>query len=280
MSTPGRNPVTGAPTQPSGGLFGGSPFMQGLAGGLAGGFLGSLLFGGVGHATPGGATGGGMGLLDLILIGALLYFGYRFLKRRRAQVVTPGTGFGGSTGFSRPMDDNQPLSYTRTPQPGVIPGAGEVEQGLRQIRQFDGGLSEEALKETLQDIFFRVQAGWMNRSVEGIEGMITDEMAQYLRNEFDAMRRAGTINRLENIAVRKVEISEAWQEVGKDYVTVLFTANLLDYTVNDSTGAVVEGDKSNPVKFQEFWTFCRDVGPNPWRLSAINQVSDAYGAAN
>ncbi|MGH7412379.1 MAG: Tim44 domain-containing protein, partial [Candidatus Methylomirabilis sp.] len=27
-----------------------------------------------------------------------------------------------------------------------------------------------------------------------------------------------------------------------------------------------------PVTFEEFWTFTRPVGPNPWRLSAINQA--------
>ena len=88
------------------------------------------------------------------------------------------------------------------------------------------------------------------------------------------MKQKGMTNRLENIAVRKVEISEAWQETGKDFVTVLFTANLLDYSVDDKTGQVVEGDKLNPVKFQEFWTFCRDVGGSKWQLSAINQMGE------
>jgi predicted lipid-binding transport protein (Tim44 family) len=84
----------------------------------------------------------------------------------------------------------------------------------------------------------------------------------------------GRINRLENIAVRKVEPTEAWQEMGREYVTVLFTANLLDYVVDDKTGDVVEGDKLNPVKFQEFWTFSREMGAPSWKLSAINQVDE------
>jgi predicted lipid-binding transport protein (Tim44 family) len=58
-------------------------------------------------------------------------------------------------------------------------------------------------------------------------------------------------------------------------VTVFFTANLLDYTVDDKTGQVVAGDKLNPLKFQEFWTFCRDVGTSRWQLSAINQPGES-----
>jgi predicted lipid-binding transport protein (Tim44 family) len=79
------------------------------------------------------------------------------------------------------------------------------------------------------------------------------------------------VNRLENIAVRNVEIVEAWQETGQDFITALIYANLLDYTTDDATGQVVSGSKTDPVKFEEYWTFTRPVGNNPWRLSAINQ---------
>ena len=79
------------------------------------------------------------------------------------------------------------------------------------------------------------------------------------------------INRLENIAVRSVDITEAWQESGPDFITVRVYANLLDYTVDETTGQVVEGSKTEPVKFEEYWTFTRPVGNNPWQLSAINQ---------
>jgi predicted lipid-binding transport protein (Tim44 family) len=51
-----------------------------------------------------------------------------------------------------------------------------------------------------------------------------------------------------------------------------FLASLLDYTVEEASGQVVEGSRSEPVKFEEYWTFARPVGPNPWRLSAIQQA--------
>jgi predicted lipid-binding transport protein (Tim44 family) len=53
---------------------------------------------------------------------------------------------------------------------------------------------------------------------------------------------------------------------------VKFYANLLDYTIDETTGQVVSGSKTEPVKFEEYWTFTRPVGNNPWQLSAINQV--------
>ncbi|MGZ8447683.1 MAG: TIM44-like domain-containing protein, partial [Candidatus Deferrimicrobiaceae bacterium] len=47
--------------------------------------------------------------------------------------------------------------------------------------------------------------------------------------------------------------------------------NLLDYTT-DEAGKVLSGSDTVPVKFEEFWTFTRPVGPGGWRLSAIQQT--------
>ena len=66
------------------------------------------------------------------------------------------------------------------------------------------------------------------------------------------MKRAGRTNRLENIAVRRVEPAEVRQEGGKDCITVLFAANLLHCTTDDATCEVAEGDRLNPVKFEEY----------------------------
>jgi len=273
LSAPGRAPFSGAPGQSSGGFFGRSPFMQGLAGGLAGGMLGSLLFGGVGHASAGGAMGGGIGLMDLAIIGLLLYLAFRFFKKKREQQMVASESYA----QGRYETDNRAGSYGAESLHDARYGASEMEGGFRQMRQLDPSFSEETLKEAFQDIFFKVQAAWMNRSFSGVEGAITGEMIEFFRGEFEEMRAKGRINRLENIAVRRVEPTEVWQEMGRDYVTVLFTANLLDYTVDEKTGEVVGGDKANPVKFQEFWTFSREIGSLEWRLSAINQPGETPG---
>ncbi|MEQ8203628.1 MAG: TIM44-like domain-containing protein, partial [Smithellaceae bacterium] len=102
--------------------------------------------------------------------------------------------------------------------------------------------------------------------------MMTAEMYGIIQGDADDLKRKKQINRLDNIAVRKVEISEAWQEAGSDFITVRFTANLLDYTIAENTGEVISGSKTDPVKFEEFWTFTRPVGGQAWQLSAINQA--------
>ena len=83
--------------------------------------------------------------------------------------------------------------------------------------------------------------------------------------------RLNEINRLENIAVRQAALTEGWQEKGQDFVTVYFLASLVDYTTDESGAQVLDGSRTEPVKFEEYWTFARPVGPNPWKLSAIQQ---------
>jgi predicted lipid-binding transport protein (Tim44 family) len=85
------------------------------------------------------------------------------------------------------------------------------------------------------------------------------------------MRSNGHINKLESIAVRGVEIIQAGSDGYEDFVTVLFTANLLDYTVDDKSGELVSGSMTNPVKFREEWTWARSTGTQNWKLEGIKE---------
>ena len=250
--TQGATPSQVPPPQTGG-------FMRGMMGGLAGGFLGSMLFGGMGGAG-GLGDGGGVGILEIILLCGLAYLGYRFfMKRRQEQAAWSPQGAG------------------TTPGPYAVPAAvadtaaEDRNKGLEYIRRMDPAFDVKAFGETASDAFFRLQGGWTRRDLSPVSGLLTGEMRATLQADADALKAKGQINRLENISVRNVEITEAWQESGNEYVTVLFQANLLDYTT-DEAGKVLSGSDAVPVKFEEFWTFTRPVGPGAWRLSAIQQA--------
>jgi len=247
--TPGVTPSQVPPPQTGG-------FMRGMMGGLAGGFLGSMLFGGLGGMGGGGGLGG---ILPLLLLVAIGYLGYRIYARRRQEQAT----------WPSQVEGSAPGQYAAPA--AVADSAGEDRnKGLEYIRRMDPAFNDKAFGETASDAFFRLQGGWTRRDLSPVSGLLTDEMRATLQADADALKAKGQINRLENISVRNVEITEAWQESGQDYVTVLFQANLLDYTT-DEAGKVLSGSDTVPVKFEEFWTFTRPVGPGGWRLSAIQQ---------
>jgi predicted lipid-binding transport protein (Tim44 family) len=250
--------------QPGGGFF------RGMMGGLAGGILGSMLFRGLGFGAGGGWGGGGIGLFDILLLAVILYLIYRFVKRRREQAMgnsyyQSGTYGAAGAAASGPYEQ----SYDRGYASG---GAMDTEAGLRYIRQMDPSFDEARFRDTCMDSFFAIQGAWANRDMSGVKSLLTDEMYRTIQGDADRLKADKQINRLDNIAVRTTDITEAWQESGKDYITVRFYANLLDYTADEATGQVISGSKSDPVKFEEYWTFTRPVGANPWQLTAIQQA--------
>lgn len=241
----------------------GGGFLRSMAGGIMGGMLGGMLFRGLGMAGGGMGGGGGIGLFEIVLLAGIGYLIYRYIKKRREGSASTPSGQGGYQGGT--------VIPMASAQQGYEPAANDVETGLAHIRQMDPSFDEQRFNDSVMDIFFKIQGSWMNRDLSPMAGLLTDEMKRIFQDDLDRLLRDKQVNRLENIAVRNVEIVEVWQEAGQDYITASIYANLLDYTTDDTTGAVVAGSKTEPVKFEEYWTFTRPVGNNPWRLSAISQ---------
>jgi predicted lipid-binding transport protein (Tim44 family) len=237
-----------------------------MAGGVMGGMLGSMLFSSFAGAGGGmgGGKGGGIGLFEILLLAGIGYFIYRYIKKKRSESSSNPSGFAGFHGGTV-------IPISSSPQNGELESNG-VETGLANIRHMDSSFDENRFNDLAMDIFFKIQGAWMNRDLSPVAGHLTDETKRIFQADLDKMLRDKQVNRLENIAVRNVEVTEAWQESGQDFITTSIYANLLDYTTDDATGSVVVGSKTEPVKFEEFWTFTRPVGNNPWKLSAINQA--------
>jgi predicted lipid-binding transport protein (Tim44 family) len=237
-----------------------------LAMGVAGGFLGSMLFSGLGHAGFGGFGGSGIGLFEIILIGGLLYFIYRFFMKRKqaessnAAYYQPGRAPSMERQTAYPTA-SQDQDYTES----------DVNTGINHIRRMDSSFDENRFTDLCMDSFFKIQGAWITRDMSVVRGILTDEMFSILRGDAEKLKAEKKINKLDNIAVRSVEITEIWQERGMDFITVRLLASLLDYTVSE-TGDLLSGSRTEPVKFEEYWTFTRPVGNNPWQLSAINQA--------
>jgi predicted lipid-binding transport protein (Tim44 family) len=252
------------PSAPVSSPFGGGGFLRSMAGGLIGGMLGGMLFRSLGFAGDTGGAGSGIGMMDILLIGALLYGIYWFIKRRRSPAPE-----GVSYRESSAMGTGQTAAPMNAYGPETIES--DRETGIRHIRQMDPLFDERDFTEGCMDWFFQIQGAWANRDMSGVRQLLTDEMEKSLQADADQLRVKKQINHLENIAVRSVDIAEIWQENGEDFITVKFSANLLDYNTDEESGRVVSGSRTEPVKFREYWTFKRSVGDHPWRLSAIHQ---------
>ncbi len=274
-STPARPSSPASPTTPSSpspaltqpspsqqrpGFFGG--LMGGIAGFALGGLLGSMLFGGMG-----GGFGGGIGLLELLLLGGATFFLFRLLRGRQATQPEPAyAGAGGASAYGAKSESWSAGGRGATVEAPA--GPSDLERGLGSIRQTDPSFDPVAFAGWAKTVFTDVQGGITRRDMSGMNDRLTPQEYARLQAQCDQLRGARRTSRVEQIQIASAEVSEAWQEGGQDWVTVYFAASLVDFTVDDLTGAVVEGSKT-PQDIEEYWTFTRPVGPKPWRLSAI-----------
>ena len=252
----------------------GGAFSRGLAGGVAGGLmgglLGNMLFGGTAQGSGmGGMGGSGFGLFEILLLAGLGYFLYnKFVKGKSF-----GAAAGAGLAFARSTFGQASGIFGRQDGPEVYPP--EVDEGdplvagVKEIWQVDETFQPDRFKETAQDLFFKIQAGWTQRDINALKGLVGNQLLSEYDRHFSQMKEKGQFNRLENIAVRKVDLVQAGVEEGEIFVTVRFTANLLDYNVDEKSGEIVGGSRENPVKFDENWTFARPVGTGTWKLEGI-----------
>jgi predicted lipid-binding transport protein (Tim44 family) len=247
-----------SPQQPGGGGF-----LRGLGGGILGGLIGGMLFRSLGFGGLGSGFGGsGIGIFEILLICGIGYLIFRMVKGKRKE-----ENLSYQTAYQQGGHQRESVAAYGS----SVQDREDTSAGISHIQQMDPQFDEARFKDTAMDIFFKIQGAWINRNLSPVNSLLTDEMRNIFNEEINTLLKEKKVNRLENIAVRNVQIVEVWQETGQDFITLLLTANLLDYTTDDSTGKVIAGSNIDPVKFEEYWTFTRTVGNNPWKLSAISQ---------
>jgi predicted lipid-binding transport protein (Tim44 family) len=218
-------------------------------GGRSGGFRGSRSF-----QSP-----SSIGLFEIILVAGLGYFLIRKF-RSSASATNYGTmqyqNAGAYGSASSPLHEE--------------PVRNDID--YRTTSSMDHSFDPNQFLKTAQDLFFKIQGAWNREDKETLRALCGAQLMQTWEQELTALEARAQKSRMDNIALRESEITESWTEAGEDYITVRLRANLLDFTVDEKTGAVVQGSNSEPVEFEEFWTFSRPVGPNIWKLTAVQQA--------
>ena len=249
-----------APSSPMGaqrpGMF--RSFGGALMGFALGGLIGSMLFGGLGQGF------GGIGLLDILLIAGGIFALMYFLRRRQA---TPEPAYAG--GASRYGGNTGAGGTAVLEMPAGAAARNDVAEGVEHIRRMDPAFDPVAFAGWVRSQFGNVQAAVAMRDVGTLRDRLAPEMWGVLQTQCEELRAARRRSHVGDIQLSRVEVTEAWQEKGHDFVTVEIVGTMIEYVADEASGRVVEGSKTEPAKVDEFWTFTRPVGPNSWKLSAI-----------
>lgn len=228
----------------------GSPFMSGLLGGLLGAGIGGLLFG---HGLFGGLSGIGSFfgfLLQIFLI--VLVVRWLFRRFRGTQPMFAG----GAPNFFARM----------APGGGQMPGGGS---GSARPAAGPPVAITPADYQAFEQILKDVQAAWSSADLNVLRALASPEMVSYFAEQLADYSSRGVRNTVTDVHLLRGDLSEAWQENGRDYATVAMQFSMLDVT-RDATGRIVDGSPTEPVTATELWTFVRSPGGR-WILSAIQQ---------
>ena len=246
---PGLSPGMPSSAYGSGSFFQRHPFMTGLAGG----FIGSWLFGHSGYAADGTSSGSAMGMfLEVLIIGALIYFAVRLFRRRA---------------FSNGWPGGTPLSMARS--------AGASAAPARRNRGRDINLSDADLS-AFQAVHGAVQEAWSAGDLGQLRRLMTPEMLSYFSEELTRNAGQGVRNIVSDVQLVKGELSESWDEGDLQYATAYMRWRAIDYVTrlgrpSGDPESIVSGNPRVAVEAEEVWTFVRRRGGD-WLLSAIQQV--------
>jgi len=243
-----------------------NPLLAGIAGGLAGTWLGHMLFGatesnakttdtesGSGSA-PASTSGNSFGLILLLMaIGAGAFYFFRRSKQTPAPVFT---GLSRSTAARGSLLDVSANSTTD-----------EQDTKVYAVSTEDKAAFQQLLRE--------IQTAWSAQDVAALRRHLTPEMLSYFSTALAEDHSQGVRNHVEDVVLLKGDVREAWSEDSTDYATVDLRWNARDYTVSTTIprgepGYLVEGSEDTATESIEVWTFMR-VRNGQWLLSAIQQ---------
>jgi predicted lipid-binding transport protein (Tim44 family) len=270
---PGVSPNSATPpvTQPS--FLQRNPILSGFAAGLAGSWIGHMLFGATnspaatqeGAGNPlshedGSSSGPSAGLLFIVM--AMVAVGVYYLYKKRNGALSPVfPGFGSTS------------PAPRSGSPAWVPASvGILSPSLSESEPKLTAADEEEFRRLL----IAIQTAWGRQDVQSLRRVATPEMSQYFSDKLAENLSAGVENRVEDVVVIRTEVREAWAEDARLYATVLMQWKAQDYVQSpgkQSSDAVDigKGEDQALVEFVEAWIFVKHR-EGKWLLSAIQQI--------
>ncbi len=261
-------PPVAQPQSP--GMF--SRFGWGLGGFMAGGLLGSMLFG---HGGGWGA-GGGMGMLDILLIGLVAFLAYKLFRRWSDSRNSSGSATPPQYPGGDPRGDEPPASDPRSraeqswdhlrsdsgqaPAAGSTGGFGVVpEPEVAAGPVVPQGFNVPEFLEGAKTVYARLQHSWDRRDLNDIALFTTPEVLAEIRRQAAA---DPTPSKTELLLVN-AKLLEFREENQDTVATVLFDVLMRE-----------DVSEERPKQIREVWHFSRptaDLSAN-WRLEGIQQL--------
>jgi predicted lipid-binding transport protein (Tim44 family) len=240
----------------------------GSSGGSAGSFLGGAAVGsmlGGSHNGTGtsssGSFGGCFGFIVLVIVIVVIY-----LVVRRAM---------GKNGMTPEDLAAQAAAMAAMQNQATAPA------NFDTLKAEDPNFSEQAFYGRVNEMFIAIQESWEARNMEPARRFLSEQQFQVLAEGVAEYVKNGQINKLDSLHVDRIQPVSVSREGDSDYVKVMITASVIDYTVDERSGQLVNpgvlGDGTTVKTFDEYWMLQRKVGAQTKSDASIRKCPNCGG---
>jgi predicted lipid-binding transport protein (Tim44 family) len=238
QSTPSR-PQASAPRA---GTTGASRWLGPLAGLAAGGLLASLVFGDAFH---------GLQLMDILVVGALIFGGMMLFRAMRRNAPSPAgaPGYGGP-GFSRQANP-----------PGFSSSLGEPTPEAPDADRAPPWFDESGFTDGAKTHFIRLQAAWDQADFRDIREYVTPELLAELQRE---RQQLGAGPQYTEVVTLNAELLDVRRDGDQVVASVLFS------------GLIREEVRGAANPFREIWhvQHAWETREGDWHIAGIQQAQE------
>lgn len=148
-------------------------------------------------------------------------------------------------------------------RPRVTTGVNTFHTDLNPMSTYtalDPNFSETELRDKISNLYVKMQNSWTKRDLTEVQPYFTDAYYKQMERQVQQYIERRYTNYVDKIAVLGVDFL-GWKKVdNQDHLYVKVSTRITDYTVEDSTGAVIKGSKT-AEKFMVYeWDVSRESG--------------------
>ena len=131
---------------------------------------------------------------------------------------------------------------------------------MSSYRGLDPGYREDDLTAKISNLYVQMQNAWTQKDIMVIRPHCTDRFYTQMDRQLEQKRQRHETNYVERIAVLGVTLDGFVQTGGNDVIYATVRTRIIDYTLNDDTGKLVCGSRTQEKFMTYEWELVRQSG--------------------
>ncbi|MBQ3421743.1 MAG: Tim44 domain-containing protein, partial [Romboutsia sp.] len=135
-----------------------------------------------------------------------------------------------------------------------------VVKNIRILKQKDPNFSSSKFIDNVENIFLTLQDAWTNKNWEIARMYESDDLYNAHKRQLDEIIRKNRTNHIEDITILESKIYDCYIDEDFDVLDVLFDVTLIDYTIDNNTNKLINGNRHEHIRLKYIYSFIRPKG--------------------